>query len=92
MNSENVNEMLKKHSSRIVKTRDDIMRIYVMTTRISSYLLTGIESNTDLENLIDHCDYCLGFTSEITDELNKMATEIITDFEDVTIDLKKLKI
>ena len=86
MNSENVNEMLKKHSSRIVKTRDDITRIHVMTTRISSYLLTGIETNHDLDNFIDHCDYCRGFTSEITDELNKMATEIITDFENVTID------
>lgn len=85
MNLKNVNEMLK-NSSRIAKTRNDMSRIHSSATLITSYVLTGVETNQDLDNLLDHCHYCLDFTSETTDELNKIATEIIAVVENVTID------
>ena len=85
MNLENVDKMLKK-SSRIAKTRNDITRIHVSANLMTSYVLTGLETNQDLDVLLRHCHYCLKFANETIDELNAIATEIITDFENVTID------
>ena len=85
MNLENVNEMLKK-SSRIAKTRNDLTRIHVNANLMTSYVLTGLETNQDLDVLLTYCNYCLKFANETIDELNAIATEIITDFENVTID------
>ena len=84
MNLENVNKMLKK-SSRIAKTRNDLMRIYGMATRITSYVLTGLETGQEIDNLIDDCDFCKNYAREIADELNEIATEILAVCEDETI-------
>lgn len=84
MNLENVNQMLKK-SSRIAKTRNDLTRIHSIANLMTSYVLTGLETAQDLDNLQDHCSYCLDFMSEITDELNEIATEIMAVCEDETI-------
>lgn len=84
MNLENTNEMLKK-SSRIAKIRNDLTRIHSIVNLMTSYVLTGLETNQDLDNLRDHCHYCLDFTSETTDELNEIATEIIAVIDNTTI-------
>ena len=84
MNLKNTNEMLKK-STRIAKTRNDLTRIHAMANRITSYVLTGLETGQDLDNLIDHCHYCRDYASAITDELNEIATEILAVCEDETI-------
>ena len=84
MNLENTNEMLKK-SSRIAKTRNDLTRIHSIANLMTSYVFTGLETGQDLDNLQDHCSYCLDFMSEIADELNEIATEILAVCEDETI-------
>lgn len=85
MNLENANEMLKQ-SSRIAKTRNDLTRIHSIANLMTSYVLTGLETSQDLDNLQDHCSYCLDFMSETTDELNRIASEILAVCENVTID------
>ena len=84
MNLENTNEMLKK-SSRIAKTRNDLTRIHVSANLMTSYVLTGLETNQDLDVLLTHCRYCLKFANETIDELNAIATEIIAVIDNTTI-------